>query len=71
MSQENVEIVRAAVDTFNRGGVDAAFEDFAPDFELDWSRAVGPLHGVFRSRFSRTIGSKRSPSRTGRSRSMR
>ena len=41
MSQENVEIARAAVDAFNRGDVDAAFEDFAPDFEFDMSRAIG------------------------------
>ena len=41
MSQENVEIVRAAHDAFNRGDIDAAFEDFAPDFELDMSRAIG------------------------------
>jgi ketosteroid isomerase-like protein len=48
MSQENVEIVRAAVDAYNRGDFDAAMKDAAPDFEFDFSRAVGPLHGVFR-----------------------
>jgi ketosteroid isomerase-like protein len=48
MSQENVEIVRAAVEAFNRGDFEAAFKDAAPDGELDWSRAVGPFHGVFR-----------------------
>ncbi|MGH2992133.1 MAG: nuclear transport factor 2 family protein [Solirubrobacterales bacterium] len=41
MSQENVEIVRAAFDAYNRGDVGAAFKDAAPDFELDMSRAVG------------------------------
>jgi ketosteroid isomerase-like protein len=41
VSQENVQIVRAGLDAFNRGEVDAAFEDFAPDFEFDMSRAIG------------------------------
>ena len=41
MPQENVQIVRAGLDAFNRGDVDAAFEDFAPDFEFDMSRAIG------------------------------
>ena len=36
-----MEIVRAAHDAFNRGDLDAAFEDFAPDFEIDMSRAIG------------------------------
>lgn len=42
MPQENVEIVRAMLDAYNRGDRDAAFEDMAPDFELDMSRAIGP-----------------------------
>ena len=46
MSQENVEIVRAAYDAFNRGDLDAALKDAAPDCELDWSRGVGPNAGV-------------------------
>jgi ketosteroid isomerase-like protein len=41
MSRENVEVLRAANDAFNRGNVDAAFKDFAPDFEIDMSRAIG------------------------------
>ena len=32
MSQENLEIVRRSFEAFNRGDLDAAFEDFAPDF---------------------------------------
>ena len=48
MSQENVEIVRAAIDAYNRGDWKAAFKDAAPDFEFDLSRSVGPVHGVFR-----------------------
>ena len=47
MSQENVEIVRAAIDAFNRGDVDTAFKDAAPDFEYDQTRAVGMDRGVF------------------------
>jgi ketosteroid isomerase-like protein len=41
MSQENVEIVRAAIDASNRGDWDAAFNDAAPSFEWDNSRAIG------------------------------
>jgi ketosteroid isomerase-like protein len=42
MSQENVEILRAALDAFNRGDLEAALKDFAPDFEFDFSQAIGP-----------------------------
>jgi ketosteroid isomerase-like protein len=48
MSQENVELVRAAYDAYNRGDLDAALKDAAPEFELDWTRAVGPQRGVYR-----------------------
>jgi ketosteroid isomerase-like protein len=49
MSQKNVEIVRGAIDAFNRGeDLNAQFKDAAHDFELDMSRAVGPAHSVFR-----------------------
>jgi ketosteroid isomerase-like protein len=47
MSQENVEIVRAAFDALNSGDMDALLKHTAPDFEFDFSRAVGPQHGVF------------------------
>ena len=47
MSQENVEIVRAAIDAHNRGDVDALFKDAAPDFEYDQTRAVGIDRGTF------------------------
>ena len=47
MSQENVEIVKASIDAVNRGDWDAAFQDAAPGFEVDFSRAVGPWRGVF------------------------
>jgi len=47
MSRENVEIVRAAFDALNGADTDAVLKDAAPDFELDWSRAMGPQRGVF------------------------
>ena len=47
MSQENVEIVKAAIDAYNREDWDAMFKDAAPGAEMDFSRAVGPWRGVF------------------------
>ena len=47
MSRENVEIVRAAVDAWNRGDWDATLKDGAPSFEFDFSRSVGPTQGVY------------------------
>jgi ketosteroid isomerase-like protein len=47
MSQENVEIVKAAYDAFNREDWDAMIKDAAPGFELDFSRALGPWRGVY------------------------
>jgi ketosteroid isomerase-like protein len=47
MSQENVEIVQAFIDAWNRGDWDATSKDFAPDFELDFTRAVGPNVGIY------------------------
>jgi ketosteroid isomerase-like protein len=47
MSQENVEIVKAAYDAFNREDWDASLKAAAPGFEMDFSRAVGPWRGVF------------------------
>ena len=47
MSQENVEIVKAIIDAYNREDWDTFFKDMAPDFELDFSRAVGPWRGVY------------------------
>ena len=50
MSQGNVEIVRAAVDAFNRRDVDAFQALTAPDVEVDWSRSRGLEAGVYRGR---------------------
>ena len=50
MSQENVELVRSAFDSINRGDVDGALEAAARDFELDWSNSIGPAKGVYRGK---------------------
>ncbi len=47
MSQENVEIVRNALAALNRGDLDAAFKDAAPDAEIDLTRAVGLDSSVY------------------------
>ena len=48
MSQENIEVVRAFIDAFNRGDLEAALKHMDSDFEFDASRAIGPVGGVFR-----------------------
>jgi ketosteroid isomerase-like protein len=48
MSQENVEIAKAAIDAYNRGDYDAMFQAAAPGSEVDLSRAIGPWRGVFK-----------------------
>ena len=47
MPEKSVEIVRAAIDAYNRGDWEAFVKDAASDFEFDLSRAVGPNHGVY------------------------
>jgi hypothetical protein len=42
MSHENVEIVKASIDAYNRQDWDAAFQYAAPGAELDMSRATAP-----------------------------
>ena len=48
MSQENVEIIRAAMEAWNRGDWDEALKDAAPGFELDNSSNAGEWRGVHR-----------------------
>ena len=48
MPQENVEIVRAVLEAFNRRDWDGALRDAAPGLEYDLSRAAGPNRGVYR-----------------------
>ncbi len=55
MSRENIAIVRNAIDAWNREDWDVAFEAAAPGFELDMSRAEGPVNGVFDLEQARTI----------------
>ena len=48
MSQENVEIVRAALGAFNRADWESVLKDAAPNVEFDLSRARNPdLSGVY------------------------
>jgi ketosteroid isomerase-like protein len=48
MSQENVEVVRRAIDAYNRGDRVAMLKEVAPDFELDMSRSIGLQRGIWR-----------------------
>jgi ketosteroid isomerase-like protein len=50
MSQENVEVVRRGMEAFNRRDLKAWLATFRSDAEIDWSRARGPLKGVYRGR---------------------
>ena len=49
MSEENVKIVRAAIQRFNDSG-HWDLNDAGPDYELDLSRSLGPQRGVFHGR---------------------
>jgi ketosteroid isomerase-like protein len=60
MSQENVEIVRGAIDAFNRRDLEAWEALSHPDVEVDWSASRGLEAGVYRGheetdRFLRTF----------------
>ncbi len=46
MSQENVEIVRGAIDAFNRGDFEAATGAIHPDFEFVRVGDQSPIRGV-------------------------
>lgn len=50
MSQENVEVVKRAIDAFNRRDLDAAVRYTHPDVEVDWSRSQGVEAGIYRGR---------------------
>ena len=47
MAEESAKIIRWFVDAFNGGDIDSLRENVAPDFELDFSRAIGPYAGVY------------------------
>jgi ketosteroid isomerase-like protein len=48
MSQENVDVVRRSVEAWNRSDLRRWLASFRADAEIDWSRARGPLKGVYR-----------------------
>ncbi len=48
MSQENVEIVRRAYESVNRGDLDAVVADVAPECEYITSGAIPGFEGVYR-----------------------
>jgi ketosteroid isomerase-like protein len=50
MSRENVEIVRRSIEALNQRDLMALSALWRFDAEVDWSRARGPLKGVYRGR---------------------
>lgn len=44
---DNGEILRRAIDAFNRHDFDEALRDAAPDAVMDWSHSLGPDVGVY------------------------
>ena len=50
MSQENVEIVKAAIDAFNRRDLVAGTRDNDPNVVVDWSRSRGVEAGIYSGR---------------------
>jgi ketosteroid isomerase-like protein len=47
-AESNVKTVRAAIDAFNRGDLEAMLALGGGDFEYDWSRSLAPNRGVYR-----------------------
>jgi ketosteroid isomerase-like protein len=50
VSGENVEVVRRAIEAFNRRDLVAATRGNVPDIEVDWSRSSGVEAGIYRGR---------------------
>ena len=50
MSQENVELVRRGYEAYNRGDVDGAVSDFAPDCRYTAAGTIPDRTGVFHGR---------------------
>jgi ketosteroid isomerase-like protein len=50
VSQENVDLVRRALEAINRRDLDGFLELAEPDVVQDWSRAMGPQSGIYRGR---------------------
>jgi ketosteroid isomerase-like protein len=47
MSQENVEVVRRAIDAFNGRDLDGVMRDTDSEVEVDWSRSRGVEAGIY------------------------
>ena len=45
-----MEIVRRAIDAFNRRDLDGVMRDTDPEVEVDWSRSRGVEAGIYRGR---------------------
>ena len=60
MSQENVEMIRAAMEAWNRGDWDEALKDAAPGFELDNSSSAASGVELPAARIKRNECGKRS-----------
>jgi ketosteroid isomerase-like protein len=58
MSEENVEIVRRAIEAWNQRDLPTMKALWHSDAEVDWSRSVGPLQGVYRGGGVKAVGSE-------------
>jgi ketosteroid isomerase-like protein len=54
VAQENMEIVRQALDAYTRRDIDTLRALADPEIELDWSASVGWLAGIYRG-FDETL----------------
>lgn len=48
MSEETVDVVRRAIDAYNRSDFEAIRAINHPDVEVDWSASRGPVAGIYR-----------------------
>jgi ketosteroid isomerase-like protein len=46
--EEQLEVVRRALDAWNRRDLDGALAQLHDDCELDWSQSRGPQRGIYR-----------------------
>ena len=49
-TEARVQATLSVLDAFNRRDVEAMIARATDDFEIDWSRSLGPMQGVFRGR---------------------
>ena len=47
-AEAQIELVRHAIDAFNRRDTDAMVALGVDDFEYDWTRSLGPNRGIYR-----------------------